>query len=397
MKKKFLNLPRNVLTLGWVSFWNDLASEMIFPFLPIFLKNYLGASSIFIGLIEGLADSIASILKVFSGHLSDKLNKRKALVVFGYSLSAVAKPLLSIAAVPWHALLIRFFDRVGKGIREAPRDALMSFSVSQDIFGKAFGFQRALDTLGGAAGPILAFLILPILANDLRKLFLLSFFASFVAVFLLIFFVEEKRSLAPESQAKISDPKLKNLGAPFLIFVTIATIFSLGKASEAFLLLRAENLGLSLALLPVIYLVYNLTYALFSTPAGILADKIGHRNTFFIGVLIFAASYFFLAKAESVFVLWFIFAFYGLYSALTDGVGRSIVADLVSEENRGLAYGIYNGATGLALLPASVIFGFIWDKLGVSAAFTYGATMALIAIICFILFFKTKRYPSKLS
>ena len=393
--KKFFGLSRNVFFMGVVSFFNDLSSEMIFPFLPIFLKNYLGASNVFIGLIEGLADSAASIIKIFSGRLSDKLDRRKPFIVLGYSLSAIIKPLLSLAAAPWHVLALRFFDRTGKGFRDAPRDALISFYTLKENLGKSFGFHRTLDTLGGALGPFLAFLVLPLIDNDLRKLFLLSFFASFLAVSCLVFFVKEIKKPTNNNKAAVSNPnpsfKLKTLGPSFFIFVGVATIFSLGKASEAFLLLRAEDLGIALALLPIIYLVYSLSYAFFSTPVGILSDKIGHRNTFIIGISIFALSYLFLAKVESLTLLWLLFALYGLYSAFTDGVGRAIVADLVAEENRGVAYGIYNGATGLALLPASIIFGLIWDKVGSGAAFTYGAVLAIVAIVCFLIFFRAKK------
>jgi len=382
--------------LGIVSFWNDLSSEMIFPFLPIFLKNYLGASSLFIGLIEGVADSTASILKIFSGRWSDLADRRKPFVVFGYSLSAVIKPLLSIAAAPWHALVLRFFDRTGKGFRDAPRDALISFSTAKETLGRAFGFHRAMDTAGGALGPLLAFFVLPILDNDLRKLFLFSFIASFLAVLSLVFFVREvKKPINNDNNfteklpaKKLSWALIKSLGAPFLIFVGVATVFSLGKASEAFLLLRAESLGLALALLPIIYLVYNISYAAFSTPAGILADKFGHRKTFIFGVIIFILSYFFFAKTTSLLGLWFVFGFYGIFSAFTDGVGRAIVAELVVTEYRGLAYGIYNGATGIALLPASVLFGLIWDKFNPESAFFYGAAMAALALVFFAIFFK---------
>ena len=393
-EKKIFGLSRNVVWLGIVSFFNDLSSEMIFPFLPIFLKNYLGASNIFIGLIEGLADSVASLWRIFSGRWSDQTDTRKPFIVAGYSLSALAKPLLALAQAPWHALIIRFIDRTGKGTREAPRDALISFSTARETIGRAFGFHRGLDTLGGALGPLVAFIVLPLLDNNLRSLFLFSFVASFFAVFCLVFFVREiKKPVNNFNGSKLKIPssfKLKNLGWPFLIFTIVATIFSLGKASEAFLLLRAENLGLAIVLLPIIYLVYNLSYSFFSTPAGILSDKIGHRKTFLIGIFIFAISYIFLARVESLSFVWLIFAFYGLYSAFTDGVGRAIVADLVNEENRGLAYGIYNAATGIALLPASVIFGLLWDKISVAAAFNYGAVMAAIAILFFLIFFRTK-------
>lgn len=390
---KFFRLSKNVISMGTVSFLNDLSSDMIFPYIPIFLTSVLGASATFVGLIEGLADATAGILKIFSGRLADKLKRYKILVVFGYGLSAIAKPLLAIAQAPWHALSVRFIDRVGKGTRDAPRDALISFSTEKKDVGRAFGFHRSADTLGASLGPLLAFVILPLLNNNLRSLFLLSFVASFLAVLILQIFVKEVKpnEAVQLKPAEIGRFSFKGLGAPFIIFLVAATIFSLGKASEAFLLLRAQSVGVSLALLPIIYFVYSITFSLFSAPAGILADKIGHRNTFMIGMLFFSSTYFLFAKVSGAFIIWILFAVYGLYSALTDGVGRAIVADLVEENHRGTAYGIYNAFTGIALLPASLIFGFFWDKFSPSFSFSYGAIMGLAAFVMF-LFLRVKNH-----
>lgn len=381
-QKTFFKLPKNVIFLGVVSFFNDLSSDMIFPFIPIFLTSVLGASAAFVGLVEGVADATASVLKIISGRLSDRFKVRKPFAVFGYSLSAIAKPILSMATAPWHVLAVRFLDRVGKGTRDAPRDALISFSVEKKSIGRAFGFHRGADTLGAAIGPLIAFLILPFIHNNLRTLFLLSFAASFVAVLVLQIFVKEVKN----HYDGIPSPKFefKFLGVPFLIFLIGATIFSLARSSEAFLLLRAQNVGVALALLPVIYFVYNITFALFSTPAGMLSDKIGHRNTFMAGMLIFAVTYFFFARAQTPLAVWILFAVYGFYSALTEGVGKAIVADLVEERWRATAYGMYSAFTGIALLPASVIFGVLWDRFGPAYSFYYGVILSLIAFIVFL-------------
>jgi len=379
---KFFGLSRNVISMGTVSFLNDLSSDMIFPFIPIFLTSVLGASASFVGLVEGLADSTASVLKIVSGRLSDRLKIRKPFAVFGYSLSALAKPILSMATAPWHVLAVRFIDRVGKGTRDAPRDALISFSVEKKNIGRAFGFHRGADTLGAAFGPLIAFFILPFIGNNLRTLFLLSFAASFVAVLVLQIFVREVKN----HHDGLPAPKFefKFLGAPFMIFLVGATIFSLARSSEAFLLLRAQNVGVALTLLPIVYFVYNITLAIFSTPAGMLSDKIGHRNTFMAGMLIFAVTYFFFARAETPLAIWILFAVYGFYGAFTEGIGKAIVADLVEERWRATAYGMYSAFTGIALLPASLIFGVLWDRFGPAYSFYYGVILSLIAFTVFL-------------
>lgn len=398
---RVFGLSRNVVFMGVVSFLNDMSSDMIFPFIPIFLTSVLGAGATFVGLVEGVADAAASITKVLSGRISDKVRRRKPFLIFGYSLSAIAKPLLALAASPWHVLGIRFMDRVGKGIREAPRDALLSLSCEPKDLGRAFGFHKAADTMGAALGPLVAFLLLPLIGNNLRTLFLLSFVASFFSVVILKIFVhgisngEDSFSRKDVSQSlkaeKGSQSYLSAFGAPFIIFLAGSTVMSLGKGSEAFLLLRAQELGVVLALLPVIFFMYNITYALASTPAGILSDKIGHHNTFMIGMLIFCTTYFLIAQTQSLYTFWILFAVYGLYSAFTEGVGRAIIADLVEEKWRGTAYGIYNAATGIALLPASIIFGVLWDYFGSQSAFYYGSAMGAAAFMIF-LFLRQRNY-----
>ncbi len=393
---RIFGLSRNVLSMGLVSLLNDLSSDMIFPFIPIFLTSVLGASVAFVGLVEGIADATASILKIISGSWSDAWRRRKPFVVFGYSFSALAKPLLAISAAPWHVLGVRFLDRVGKGMRDAPRDALISVSTAKGQSGRAFGFHRAADTLGASLGPLVAFLILPLLHNNLRQLFLLSFVASFFAIVVLAVYVREVRSgreSGPSggAQTHASAPRrdaasffrIRDLGAPFFFFLAAVTLLSLGRSSEAFLLLRARDVGVGLALLPIIYFVSNITFALLSTPAGILSDKIGHRNTFMIGMLVFSGVSLLFARVSSAVFIWFVFVLYGVFNALTEGVGRAIVADLVADTRRATAYGVYNGCVGVASLPASLVFGVLWTRLGSGAAFTYGATLGFAAFLVF--------------
>ncbi|MBI2639360.1 MAG: MFS transporter [Candidatus Sungbacteria bacterium] len=381
-EKKTSWLSRNVISMGFVSFLNDLSSDMIFPFIPIFLTSTLGASLTFVGLIEGLADATASILKIASGRISDKAQKRKPFAVFGYSLSAVAKPMLAFALLPWHVLAVRFLDRVGKGTRDAPRDALISFSVDKKLYGRAFGFHRGMDTLGAALGPLAAFLILPLIDNNLRTLFLLSFIASFFAVLIVIFFVREVHSnhIAPLELKRMG---IKELGTPFFIFLGIATFFSLGKASDAFLILQAREIGIALVLLPILYFAANITFALFSTPLGMLGDRIGKRWVFTVGLAVLGATYFGFAFLKTSSAIWMLFIFYGIYQALTEGVAKAIVADLVRPEIRGTAYGFFNAFTGAALLPGSIIFGFLAERFGAPLAFSYAASIVLIAALLF--------------
>lgn len=389
---RFLGLSKNVFSMSAVSFLNDLSSEMIYPYIPIFLTSVLGANAAFVGLVEGIADATASILKIFSGRISDVVRRRKVFVVFGYALSALMKPMLSIATAPWHVLLVRFMDRVGKGTRDAPRDALMSVSTEKKDVGRAFGFHRASDTAGATLGPLAAFVLLPYIGNELRTLFLFSFVASFFAVVIAQVFIREIRPSEASAHNTdgtrrefISKKDFLSLGTPFFIFVAASTVLALGRASDVFLVLRAQSIGVSLALLPLVYLVYNVTFALFSTPAGALSDKIGHRNTFMIGMLVFSCTYAFLARVSSVPILVLLFAMYGMYSALTEGVGRAIVADLVEERLRASAYGLWSAANGIALLPGSVIFGLIWDRVGAGGAFLYGSSLGIAAFLIFLI------------
>lgn len=393
-KPAAFGLSKNVISMGTVSFLNDLSSDMIFPFIPAFVVTVLGGSAAFVGVIEGVADATQSIVKIFSGRFSDKWNKRKPFVVFGYSLSALSKPLLALAGTPWHVLGVRFLDRLGKGTRDAPRDALLTFSTEHATIGRAFGFHRGADTLGAAIGPLIAVLILPAIGNNLRTLFLLSFVASAIAVFILSLSVKEVvRDQKSESLA-ISPPsgfRFSDLGAPFLVFLISATIFNLGRISEAFFLLRAQDIGIALMFLPLVYVVYSLSFALFSAPAGVLADHIGHRNTFMVGMLVFSASALLFANSASITSIWIIVGIYGLYGALTEGVGRAIVANLVDERLLGTAFGIYSAFTGIALLPASIIFGILWVKFGPQTPFLWSALLGILSLSIF-LFLRIKKH-----
>lgn len=393
-RKSLLHISKNILILGWVSFLCDTASEMIYPVLPIFLTTVLGLPKAFVGLIEGIAESASSLLRVFSGWLSDRLGKRKSLVVLGYFLAALAKPLLAIASRVWQFVLIRFMDRGGKGIRTAPRDALIADASSNQHFGRSFGYHRMMDTLGAVFGPLLAFIGLRYLPGQYRLIFLLATIPAFLSVALLILGVKEKR-FSKEAHRAIKDKKYLTL--KFKIFIAIMVIFALGNSSDTFLILRAENIGVSILFIPLLYMFFNGVYALFSLPAGILSDKIGRRRVIIIGWLIYSLIYLGLARVQAPWQIWIIFAFYGVYYALYEGVSRAFVADVVEVDHLGLAYGVYHTAVGLALFPASLLAGILWDRIGPEAPFYFGSLLALLATILLIIFIRSPRFKHKTS
>jgi len=368
------------LVLGLVSFLTDASSDMIYPVLPLFLSDVLGSSTLFIGLIEGVAESTASILKIFSGWLSDKLGKRKFLVGLGYGLSAVGKPVLSIATAGWHVLMLRFVDRFGKGVRTSPRDALIADSSPEERRGLSYGFHRAMDSAGAVVGPLLAFLFLPLVNKNYRILFLIASVPAMLAVLILILFVKERKRLK-EKVTRLAKPGLSRFDPK--IFLLGATIFTLGNSSDAFLFLRAKDLNIDLVYIPILWLVLNLVYALVASPAGALSDKIGRKNLIISGLLVYTLVYLGFAFATRSIHVWILFGIYGLYYGLANGTMRAYVADLVGEERRATAFGVYHGAVGLTALPASLIFGWLWQSVGVSVAFGFGAGLALLAVLIF--------------
>jgi len=391
MKNKF-GISKNVFILGLVSFFNDVASEMIYPLVPIFLTSVLGAPVAVIGLIEGIAESTASVLKVVSGWLSDKWRKRKPFILAGYSFSAISKILLGLAFSWPFVLFARFIDRFGKGVRTSARDALIAESSDTSTRGKSFGFHRALDTLGAVVGPLIALLAIHFLDNNFRLIFFLAFIPACIGIFLLSFFVKERKKEANLSPTL--NLKWRNLNPSFKIFLLISFIFALGNSSDAFLILRAQNLGLSVTLVVLAYVLFNFTYAIFSTPAGIISDKIGPKRVLLAGFLLFSAVYLFFGLAHSSLFLWFLFPVYGMYMALTEGVGKAYISNLVPEEKTGTAFGIYQTTIGLCTFFASLIAGLFWTYIGVSAPFIFGSLMAVISAFLFVVL-KKKINPVK--
>ncbi len=387
-------IKKNVFVLGIVSFFTDISSEMLYPIIPIFLTAVLGAPFAIVGLIEGVAESTASILKVVSGWLSDKTGKRKPFVIYGYSLSAISKPILALA-YSWHFVLgARFLDRFGKGLRTSARDALIADSTDTQYRGKAFGFHRALDTMGAVIGPLLTLVLLFYLNGSYRLMFLVAFIPAIISVVLLVLFVSEKKS---EKKERLGF-KLSDFNRKFKLFLAVSIIFAIGNSSNVFLILRARNIFESFGGIPSIinsvfgstavlavviltYVVYNITYSLASMPAGMLSDRFGRRNLIVGGFLIFSLVYLGFALVNQGYEIWLLFAVYGFYIAMTDGVGTAFVVDMVPTEKRGTAIGIYNTAIGLMALASSLIAGLLWDHIGAYAPFLLGSAMAFAAAV----------------
>lgn len=373
-------LGRNVVALGVVSFLTDVSSEMIYPLLPVFLTAVLGADAAFVGAIEGAAETTAALLKLASGWWSDRVRRRKPLVVIGYGIASIARPLVAIAQSATQVLAIRVSDRVGKGIRNAPRDALIAESVAPSIRGRAFGFHRAMDNAGGILGPLIAFAVLTWHIAALRTVFWLAAIPAVLSLIVLIAFVREVPRPAAATPVGTTGPDLtRPMSARFWQVLGVIFLFTLGNSTDAFLLLRANQLGVPVALAPILWAALHVVKSASNVPGGALSDRIGRRPTLIAGWLLYAVVYFGFARASEAWQAWALFAVYGLFFGLTEGSERALVADMVSLESRGTAFGWYNLAIGLGALPASLLFGFVWDRAGAPTAFLMGASLALAA------------------
>ena len=393
-------LPRTVKALAAVSLFTDASSEMIYPLLPAFLTATLGVSVAWVGIIEGAADATASLLKLASGWWSDRMPRRKPLVVWGYGLASVLRPLVAFATAGWHVLAIRVGDRVGKGIRGAPRDAMIADAVPTSERGRAFGAQRAADHAGAFIGPLIAFVLLQWVGVSVRTVFLLAAIPGAIAVLVAVFGVTEDRRrktedgalAAPGTAASpvVSERPTINgepttahppLGSPFWRYLAVLILFTLGNSTDAFLLLRASQLGVTAALLPILWAALHVVKSATSIPAGAWSDRVGRRTMIAAGWLWYALVYLGFAAATATWHAWALFIAYGLFFGLTEGVERARVADLVPASRRGVAFGWYNGVIGAAVLPASVAFGLMWDWKGSAFAFSVGAASACLAAV----------------
>lgn len=382
-KKRYpLGVSRNVFYTGLVSLFMDISSEMVYPLVPLFLTKTLGATKTAVGVIEGIAEATASILKVFSGYLADRFGKKKLLMTAGYATSALSRPVMAAAGAWGEVLTARFVDRVGKGVRTAPRDAIIAESTETGRLGTAFGFHRSMDTVGAVLGPAMAFALLYFFTGSLRVVFYASTIPAVIAVFLIIAFIREKKQVRPHG-AKPPALSLASFNGELRGYLAVVGVFSLGNFADAFLILRAEDLGVSSWLIPVVYLAHNIVYAASAAPMGALADRVGLRRMIMAGFAVYSVIYLLVGLSTGAAHIWILFPLYGVYKGMSEGNLRAYLATIAPEHGRATAFGVYHTVAGLALLPASVMAGFLWDNIGPAAPFFYGAATSLAAAVLF--------------
>jgi MFS family permease len=385
VRKIFFGLGKNVFVAGLVSFFMDVSSEMLYPLVPLFLSGTLGVNKSVIGLIEGIAESTASLLKVFSGYVSDRLGNRKWLMLGGYAISTLSRPGMAFSTSWQHVLGARFVDRFGKGVRTAPRDALIAEATEKNFLARAFSFHRSMDTMGAVMGPAIAFFLLGIFSNDYRKIFLLSMIPGAISVLLILFFIKESKKTEPQNFQK---PRLtmKHFDWRFKGFVFIATVFAFGNSSDAFLILRAEQSGIPIVMIPVVYLLFNLIYSLSAIPAGIAADRFGKKKVILLGMALFSFLYYGFATATNTADIWALFCVYGFFMGLTEGIFKAFLTTLIPPDFKGTGFGVYNTAVGLSALPASIVGGWLWDRYSFAATFYFGVLTSAAATLMFIVY-----------
>ena len=382
-QKTYFGLRKNVFFAGLVSFFMDVSSEMIYPLMPLFLANVLGINKAMIGLIEGIAEATASLLKVFSGWLSDRIGKRKNLMIAGYAISTLSRPVIALAGVWQQVLAARFIDRLGKGIRTAPRDAIIAESTEVTHLARAFSFHRSMDTVGAVVGPAIALLLLQWYNGNYQTVFWLSMIPGIFAVLTIIIFINDKKTTQPTSSPR-TRLTLKHFNWKMKYFVLIAAIFALGNSSDAFLILRAQQVGVPVVVIPAVYLTFNLIYSLSAIPAGIAADRFGKKRLILLGFILFAVLYYGFAVAGSQTAIWLLFGCYGLFMGLTEGIQKGYLATIIPAEFKATAFGVYSTAVGLAALPASLIGGLLWDRVSPAATFYFGSATATVAALLFM-------------
>lgn len=404
--ERYRKLPRNVFAVGLVSLLNDASSEIIYPLLPVFLSITLGASPAVIGLIEGVAESISSLLKLFAGYFSDRLGKRKAIVVLGYSLANLARPLLAFATSWQQVLAIRLADRIGKGIRTAPRDAMIADAVAVEQRGIAFGFHRAMDHTGAVIGPLIGYLLVLLIAanrnsptaRDFTWIFLVASVPALGAVMVAAFLMRESPRKALRGDDGTTKPlrfSLRGFDSNFKRFLCLVALFTLSNSSDAFLLLRAQTAGVSVVTIPLLWAALHASKVLSSLLGGDLSDRLGRRRLIVAGWILYAAVYAGFAFVSRGLSVWILFLIYGIYFGLTEGVEKALVADLVRPNQRGTAYGLYNLAFSITVLPASLLMGGLWRLFGPKTAFLISAALGGMAAVLLLTLVKQKRIATK--
>jgi len=380
-KQIFNGITRNIFILGIVSLFTDLSSQMVFPLIPLFMVSVLGAGAYAVGIVEGAAETTASLLKVVSGYWSDKIKKRKPFVLFGYSISTITKPLFAFATVWYFVLFVRVIERIGKGLRTAPRDALVVESCDESVRGKAYGFHRAMDGIGSIFGAVIAFFLLPVLGY--KNIFLFAFIPGIIAVFVILFIKEKNASLKKETKDISIKVSFRELSWNLRLFIIVSSIFALGHFGYAFLLLRANNIGLADNMTILLYVLFYVVYTICVIPFGILSDKIGRKPVLILGYLVFAITSIGLIFASNFYNLLLCFIVYGIFFAMIDGVQRAFVVDLAPKHLKATALGTFHTAIGLMALPGGLIAGLLWDKISPETTFIYGFVLAIISLLLF--------------
>jgi MFS family permease len=383
-EKRFFGFSRNILFTGLTSFLTDTSVKMVYSVMPMFLLS-IGASKTSLSLIEGIAESTAALIKTLSGFWSDKIGKNKPFMVIGYGITAFIIPLYSFVTIPIQVLYLRFIERFGKGIRTAPRDSLIAGSVTNGETGKSFGLQKAMDNSGAIMGPLAAFILLIYFPNNYRLIFLLSGIPAILSIFVIIFGIKEANK---NKESLFKNFHFKDFPKKYYLFLGIIFIFTLGNSTDALLMVKANELGVKVAYVPLVYLITSIVSVLLAIPIGSLSDKIGKEKILIFGFLIYAIVYFGFGFTKSVESIVALFALYGLYSAATDGIQKAFVSDTIDNNKQGTGLGIYNALLGITLLPASVIAGLLYDKVNSSIPFYFGAITALFSAI--LMFFFTR-------
>jgi MFS family permease len=381
-ERKFFGFNRNILFTGITSFLTDTSVKMVYSVMPMFLMS-MGASKTSLSLIEGIAESTASLLKTISGFWSDKIGKNKPFMLIGYGLSALIMPLYAVVVSPMQVLYLRFIERVGKGIRTAPRDSIVAGSVTNGETGKSFGLQKAMDNSGAIAGPLIAFALLSFFPNNYQLIFLLAGIPSFMAIFVIIFGIKEAKKNKENLFKKFH---FNDFPKKYYLFLIIIFIFTLGNSTDALLLVKANEVGVKVAFIPLVYLVTSIVSVLLAIPIGVLSDKIGKEKILIFGFLIYAIVYFGFGVTGSISVIVALFALYGLYSAATDGIQKAFISDMIDENKKGTGLGIYNAMIGITLLPASLIAGILYDKVNSRIPFYFGTLTAIVSALLMLLF-----------
>lgn len=379
---KIFGLERNVFFTGLTSFFTDTSTKMVYSVMPLFLLS-IGASKTSIAMIEGIAESTASLFKAFSGYWSDKIGKNKPFMIIGYGVTALITPLYAFATVPLQILIFRFLERIGKGLRAAPRDSLVSASVPKEEAGRSFGFHKAMDNSGAIFGPLAAFVLLYLFPLSFKTIFILATIPALLGVATIVLFIKEAKSAKKEEKPAFH---LKQLPKKFYLFLAVIFVFTLGNSADALLLVKTAETGINKAYIPFVYMIFNMVSVVLAVPIGKLSDKVGREKLIIAGFFVYALTYFLFGRYNSINVFFFLFLLYGLYSALTDSSQKAMVSDIVSKDLRGTGYGIYHSVLGITLLPASLIAGLLYDKVNSNAPFYFGASMAFIAALLMMLF-----------